>query len=45
MVLARLASAILHDENSIFTVSAYLQGEYGKKGAYIAFCDNQQGRG
>ena len=35
MVLARLASAILHDENSIFTVSSYLQGEYGKKGAYI----------
>lgn len=35
MVLARLASAILHNENSVFTVSAYLQGEYGKKGAYI----------
>lgn len=35
MVLARLTRAILFDENSIFTVSAYLKGEYGKKGFYI----------
>lgn len=35
MVLARLTRAILNDENSIFTVSAYLKGEYGKKGIYI----------
>lgn len=34
MVLARLTRAILNDENSIFTVSAYLKGEYGKKGIY-----------
>jgi L-lactate dehydrogenase len=32
---ARLTRAILFDENSIFTVSAYLKGEYGKKGFYI----------
>lgn len=35
MVLARLTRAILFDENSIFTVSVYLKGEYGKKGVYI----------
>lgn len=35
MVLARLTRAILNDENSIFTVSAYLKGEYGEKGLYI----------
>lgn len=35
MVLARLTRAILNDENSVFTVSAYLKGEYGKKGIYI----------
>lgn len=28
MVLARLTRAILNDENSVFTVSAYLNGEY-----------------
>ena len=27
--------AILNDENSIFTVSAYLKGEYGENGFYI----------
>ena len=35
MVLARLTRAILFDENSVFTVSAYLKGEYGQKGIYI----------
>lgn len=34
MVLARLTRAILFDENSIFTVSAYLKGEYGEQGIY-----------
>lgn len=35
MVLARLSRAILFDENSIFSVSSYLKGEYGEKGIYI----------
>ncbi|MGN0521320.1 MAG: L-lactate dehydrogenase [Eubacterium sp.] len=35
MVLARLTRAILFDENSIFTVSAYLKGEYGERGLYV----------
>ncbi len=35
MVLARLVRALLNDENSIFTVSAYLNGEYGESGIYI----------
>lgn len=35
MVLARLTRAILNDENSIFTVSAYQKGEYGERGFYI----------
>ena len=35
MVLARLTRAILFDEDSIFTVSAYLKGEYGEKGVYV----------
>lgn len=35
MVLARLSRAILFDENSIFTVSTYLKGEYRHKGLYI----------
>lgn len=35
MVLARLTRAILFDENSIFTVSTYLKGEYGERGFYI----------
>lgn len=35
MVLARLARAILNDENSIFTISAYLNGEYSESGFYI----------
>lgn len=34
MVLARLTRAILFDENSIFTVSSYLKGEYGEKEIY-----------
>lgn len=35
MVLARLTRAILFDENSVFTVSAYLKGEYGQKAIFI----------
>lgn len=35
MVLARLTRAILFDENSIFTVSTYLKGEYGEKGIFV----------
>lgn len=35
MVLARLTRAILNDENSIFTISAYLNGEYSERGFYI----------
>lgn len=35
MVLARITRAVLYDENSIFTVSAYLKGEYAEKGIYI----------
>ena len=35
MVLARLTRAILNDENSVFTVSSYLKGEYGERGIYI----------
>jgi L-lactate dehydrogenase len=35
MVLTRLTRAILFDENSIFTVSSYLRGEYNEKGIYI----------
>lgn len=35
MVLARLSRAVLFDENSIFTVSTYLKGEYDEKGIYI----------
>ena len=35
MVLARLTEAILGDENSIFTVSARLNGEYSQSGIYI----------
>lgn len=35
MVLARITRAILFDENSIFTISAYLKGEYGEKGIYV----------
>lgn len=35
MVLARLTRAVLFDENSIFTVSTYLKGEYGEKGIFV----------
>lgn len=35
MVLARLTRAILNDENSIFTISAFLKGEYSEKDLYI----------
>lgn len=35
MVLARLTRAILNDENSVFTVSSYLKGQYGEKGIYV----------
>ncbi|WP_079478040.1 L-lactate dehydrogenase [Halobacillus salinus] len=35
MGLARITRAILHNENSILTVSAYLNGEYGTDDVYI----------
>jgi L-lactate dehydrogenase len=35
MGLVRLTKAILHNENSVLTVSAYLDGEYGQKDIYI----------
>ncbi|KGP91962.1 lactate dehydrogenase [Pontibacillus chungwhensis BH030062] len=35
MGLVRLTKAILHNENSILTVSAYLSGEYDEKDVYI----------
>lgn len=35
MGLVRLTKAILENENSVLTVSAYLNGEYGQKDVYI----------
>lgn len=35
MGLIRISKAILQDENSILTVSAYLDGEYGSRDVYI----------
>jgi L-lactate dehydrogenase len=35
MGLVRLTKAILQNENSVLTVSAYLNGEYGQKDVYI----------
>ena len=35
MARARITKAIFGNENSVLTVSAYLQGEYGEKGIYI----------
>ncbi|MBS4215657.1 L-lactate dehydrogenase [Neobacillus rhizophilus] len=35
MGLVRLTKAILQNENSVLTVSAYLDGEYGQKDLYI----------
>ena len=35
MGLARITKAILQDENSILTVSAYLEGQYGQEDIYI----------
>jgi L-lactate dehydrogenase len=35
MSLVRITKAILNNENSILTVSAYLDGEYGQKDVYI----------
>ncbi|RYI27003.1 L-lactate dehydrogenase [Bacillus infantis] len=35
MSLARITKAILHNENCILTISAYLDGEYGEKDLYI----------
>jgi L-lactate dehydrogenase len=35
MGLVRLTKAILQDENSVLTVSAFLDGEYGQKDIYI----------
>ena len=33
--MAQLSKSILNDQNSVFTVSTYLKGEYGTKGIYI----------
>nr|WP_295972705.1 L-lactate dehydrogenase [uncultured Bacillus sp.] len=35
MGLVRLTKAILHNENSVLTISAYLDGEYGHRDIYI----------
>jgi L-lactate dehydrogenase len=35
MGLARITRAILHNENAILTVSAYLDGQYGERDVYI----------
>ena len=35
MGLVRLTKAILRNENSVLTVSAYLEGEYGQDDIYI----------
>ncbi len=35
MSLARLVDAILHNENTIFPLSCYQEGEYGQEGFYI----------
>lgn len=35
MSLTRITKAILYNENSILTVSSYLDGEYGQKDVYI----------
>jgi len=35
MGLVRLTKAIIHNENSILTVSCFLNGEYGEKDVYI----------
>ena len=35
MALTRLVTAILNDEQSILTVSAYLNGEYNEKDIYV----------
>ncbi|MCL6587244.1 MAG: L-lactate dehydrogenase, partial [Anoxybacillus sp.] len=35
MGLARLTKAILQNENSVLTVSAYLDGQYGQRDIYI----------
>ncbi|WML32326.1 L-lactate dehydrogenase [Neobacillus sp. OS1-32] len=35
MSLLRLTKAILHNENAVLTVSAYLDGEYGQKDIFI----------
>ncbi|KOS29212.1 lactate dehydrogenase [Bacillus anthracis] len=35
MSLLRVTKAILNDDNSVLTVSAYLEGQYGEKDVYI----------
>ena len=35
MALTRLVKAVLNDENSILTISSYLDHEYGQNGIYI----------
>ena len=37
MSLLRVTKAILNDENSVLTVSAYLEGQYGQKDVYIGY--------
>ena len=36
VALTRITKAILNNENSILTVSSYLEGQYGHEGVYIA---------
>ncbi len=45
LALNRLVQAILNDENTILTVSAYQQGEYGQEGLYngVPAVINRQG--
>lgn len=35
MALTRLVQAIINDENSVYSTSSYLNGEYGLKGIYM----------
>ena len=35
MALARLVEAIINDENSVYSTSSYLDGEYGQKDIFI----------
>ena len=35
MALARLVESIINDENSVYSTSSYLDGEYGEKDIFI----------